>query len=96
MFIESQIKDLEEINKKVNKIEKNMQSSVNARLDKMIFSYVESETKFNNEKPHKENLISIVQVSSNEINMYKGDKRIMLGGARLNHAIIVPVETRDI
>lgn len=91
-FVENQIKDVEEINKNVDKIEKSMQTTLNNRLDKMIFSYVESETKFNNEKPHKNNVISVVQVSSNEINLYKGDKRIMLGGTKLNHAIIVPSE----
>lgn len=89
-FIEEQVNDTDKIKKNIDKLEKTMQSNMNDRLDKMIFSYVESESKFNSEKPHKTNVISIVQVSADEINLYKGDMRILLGGTRLNHAVLVP------
>lgn len=67
-----------------------LQQNLNDRLDGLIFRAVESESAFNSERPHDDNVISIVQVNSAEINLYKGDTRITLGGGTIiDHAILI-------
>lgn len=70
-----------------------LQRNLNGRLDGLIFRAVASEADFNSGIPHAENVISLVQVDANEINIYKGDTRIFLGGGEVptDHAIIVDI-----
>lgn len=79
-----------EILDKTAALTRTLQKNLNNRLDDLIFRAVASETTFNSEKPHASNVISIVQVSNNEINLYKGDTRIMFGSSgNFNHIILV-------
>lgn len=66
-----------------------LQRNLNARLDHLIFKAEPSTSAFNSGIPHNDNIISIVQVSPTEINLYKGDTRITLGaGDVINHGIL--------
>lgn len=69
-----------------------LQRNLNSRLDHLIFKAEPSESAFNAGAPHNDNVISIVQVSSTEINIYKGDTRISLGGGAPrdgNHMVLI-------
>lgn len=69
-----------------------LQRNLNSRLDHLIFKAEPSESAFNAGAPHNDNVISIVQVSSSEINIYKGDTRISLGGGASgqgNHMVLI-------
>lgn len=69
-----------------------LQRSLNSRLGHLIFKAEPSESAFNAGAPHNDNVISIVQVSSSEINIYKGDTRISLGGGAPrdgNHMVLI-------
>ena len=69
-----------------------LQRNLNARLDHLIFKAEPSTSAFNSGAPHNDNVISIVQVSSTEINIYKGDTRISLGGGAPeygNHLVLI-------
>lgn len=69
-----------------------LQRNLNSRLDHLIFKAEPSESAFNAGTPHDDNVISIVQVSSTEINIYKGDTRISLGGGAPgygNHMVLI-------
>ena len=80
----------EELMKKTVAIEQMLQKNLNSRLDKLTFKAFASETQFNNTKPHNTNVISIVQVSSTEVNLYKGDTRIFLdSGESLDHIVLI-------
>jgi hypothetical protein len=72
-------------------IERMMQKTLGKRLDGMVFRAVASETTFNSEMPHADNVISIVQVDSTEVHIYKGDTRIFLGEDPQygNHMILI-------
>lgn len=67
----------------------NLQRNLNNRLDGLIFR-AETQASFNAGIPHADNVISLVQVDSTEINIYKGDTRIVLGGGSIptDHALI--------
>lgn len=69
-----------------------LQRNTNSRLDGLIFRAEPSQYAFDSGTPHADNVISLVQVSSNEINIYKGDTRIFIGGGSgnpTNHALFV-------
>ena len=68
------------------------QRNLNARLDYLIFKAEPSLAAYQSGAPHDDNVISIVQVSESEINIYKGDTRISLGGGTPmygNHMVLV-------
>ena len=75
-----------------------LQRNLNSRLDYLIFKAEPSLAAFQSGAPHNDNVISIVQVSSSEINIYKGDTRISLGGGAPvygNHMVLVNYVTTN-
>lgn len=68
-----------------------MQKNMNARLDGLVFRAVSSMSVFDSERPHASNVISIIQIDSTEIQIYKGDTRIELAEDPLygNHMILI-------
>lgn len=69
-----------------------LQRNLNGRLDDLIFRAVASQADFDAGIPHAQNVISLVQVDASEINIYKGDTRIFLGGGGeipTNHALLL-------
>lgn len=69
-----------------------LQRNLNSRLDHLIFRAEPSTAAFTAGSPHDDNVISIVQVSASEINIYKGDTRISLGGGAPeygNHIVLI-------
>lgn len=90
MFTEYLFSQRSDILDKTKALEHNLQKNMNKRLDGLIFKAVASESAFNAGKPHAENVISLVQVGNSEINIYKGDTRILIdGGGGANHGLLI-------
>lgn len=87
MYSEDRQKDLETLDKSVKKIERQAQTNMNSRLDKMRFKNYTA-VEFANTAPHPSTDISFVTNLDNTISLYKGDTEISGSGTEIESDIV--------
>lgn len=87
MYSEDRQKDLETLDKSVKKIERQAQTNMNSRLDKMRFKNYTA-VEFANTAPHPSTDISFVTNLDNTISLYKGDTEISGSGTEIESNIV--------
>ena len=80
MYTEKQQRELNELNRNIQQVERQAQKNLNARLDNMRFCDY-TRTEFDNTAPHAETDISFVLETDQSISLYKGDTQLSSQGS---------------